>query len=150
MSTRDEDGLIGGMEGVVFGVLVFVFGTLLVANTWSVVDAKMAASAAAREATRTFVEAPDQATGLARARAAAVDAIVAHGRDPARMGFDNDDVPLVRCGPAELRVTYTLRILGLPVIGRQAGTITVTATHAEIGDPYRSGLPGTCDLDPIP
>ncbi len=42
-----------------FGVLIFVVGALLVTNAWGVVDAEIAADAAAREAVRTYVEAPD-------------------------------------------------------------------------------------------
>ena len=43
-----------GMEVIPFGLLTFVVGALLVANAWAVIDAKMAVSAAAREATRAY------------------------------------------------------------------------------------------------
>ena len=42
-----------------FGLLIFVVGSLLIANAWAVVDAKFATDAAARQAVRTFVEGDD-------------------------------------------------------------------------------------------
>ena len=56
---RDEAGQAGGLEGIAFGLLIFVLGTLLIANAWAVVDTKLAVTAAAREAARAFVEADD-------------------------------------------------------------------------------------------
>ena len=41
---RGDDGFVGGAEGMLFGVVVFVFGLLLMFNAWAVVDAKMAVS----------------------------------------------------------------------------------------------------------
>jgi hypothetical protein len=49
---RDEGGAVGGLEVLPFGLLIFVVGILLVVNAWAVVDAKLAAEAAAREAAR--------------------------------------------------------------------------------------------------
>ncbi|MBA2283441.1 MAG: hypothetical protein H0W25_19710, partial [Acidimicrobiia bacterium] len=52
---RDERGQMGGIEALPFGLLIFVVGALLVANAWAVIDAKLAVTAAAREAARTWV-----------------------------------------------------------------------------------------------
>jgi hypothetical protein len=60
-----DDGFAGGLEALVFGVLIFVIGTLLVVNAWAVVDAKFATSSAAREAVRAAVETPRAATSVA-------------------------------------------------------------------------------------
>ena len=65
-----------------FGLLTFVVGTLLVANAWGVVDAKLAVTSAAREAVRAYVEAPTPATRPRRADDAAAEAIAGHGRNP--------------------------------------------------------------------
>src|SRR5262249_31189481 len=54
---RDDRGQIGDIEALPFGILIFVVGTLLVLNVWSVIDAKLATDAAATQAARTFVEA---------------------------------------------------------------------------------------------
>ena len=142
MTGRGEEGQAGGIEALVFGVLVFVVGTLLIANTWTVIDAKMAAGAAAREAARTFVEASGRAEGYDRAGQAAREAIRGYGRDPAKMTFPNEGVALERCATVTMTVGYRVGIVALPLIGRLAGTVTVSAAHSEIVDPYRSGLPG--------
>src|SRR5207248_1263005 len=60
LPVRDERGQIGGIEAVAFGVLVFVLGLLIVVNAWGVVDAKVAAAAAAHDAARAYVEAPSR------------------------------------------------------------------------------------------
>jgi hypothetical protein len=51
---------MAGIEALPFGFLVLVAGSLLLANAWAVVDAKFAASAAAREAVRVYVESGSQ------------------------------------------------------------------------------------------
>ena len=64
-------GVVGGIEVLPFGFLVFVAGSLLLANAWAVVDAKLAVEAAAREAGRAYVEAPSPADAVGSARRAA-------------------------------------------------------------------------------
>lgn len=130
-----------------FGVLVFVFGTLLVTNAWGVIDAKLAATAAAREAARTYVEAPSRAVALRDGRAAGEEAMRAHGRGRERTTVDFPEPDFARCARITARVRYDVPLVAVPLLG-QAGTgITVTAVHAEIVDPYRSGLPGTAACD---
>ena len=75
VTRRDQSGQAAGLEAIVFGLLTFVVGVLLAANAWAVVDAKMAMSAAAREATRAYVEAPDGSDPMALAEAAAREAV---------------------------------------------------------------------------
>lgn len=138
-----EEGQIGGMEAVIFGVLVFVIGTLVIANAWGVIDAKMAASAAAREATRAFVEARQPDTALESARRAAADTIRAHGRQPSRMGFPRPDAVLRRCARVTMTVTYDVPLVSIPLLNRLGNGFTVSARHSEIVDPFRSGLEDT-------
>ena len=138
---RDDAGQIAGMEGLVFGVLIFVLGLLLVANTWAVIDARVATEAAAREGVRAFVEASgDTDAAAASADRAARDAFAGHGRDPMRMGFDVGDSVLARCARATVRVTYTVPAVAIPVLGHRRPGFTVTAHASEVVDPYRSGL----------
>ena len=75
---RGDAGQVGGIEALPFGLLVFVVGSLLIANAWAVVDAKFATDAAARQAVRTFVEGTDEAA----ARHDAVTAGLAVDRGP--------------------------------------------------------------------
>jgi hypothetical protein len=51
-SRNAEEGQVGGLEAIVLGVLVFVFGTLAVANAWAVIDAKLVVDDAAAQAAR--------------------------------------------------------------------------------------------------
>ncbi len=137
----DERGQLGGLEGLAFGVLVFVMGTLIVVNAWAVIDAKLAASAAAREAARTYVESPpDEADGAAVE--AAGDALEGHGRDRDRMNLRHTSGAYGRCRRVTFSVRYPVPLAAIPLIGRRATVFVAVARHSEIIDPYRSGLPG--------
>lgn len=131
---RDEAGQVAGLEGLVFGVLVFVFGTLLVVNAWAVVDSASAASAAAREATRAFVEGED-------ADAAGMAAFAAHGRAAERASIRRVAGMYARCSRVVFEAAYRLPALTVPVLGGLGEGFRVSARHAEVVDPYRSGLP---------
>lgn len=139
---HEERGVIGGLESLAFGLLTFVVGALVIANAWGVVDAKFATAAAAREAARVYVESPDEATGLARAEAAARRTIAGFGRDPARLELAPPaGEPFGRCVRATFTASYPVPTIRVPWIGGfSAPVITVSATHSEIVDPYRSGL----------
>ncbi len=144
-----ERGQVGGIEVLPFGVLIFVVGALLVANAWGVVDAEIAADSAARQAVRTYVEAPDAATGDAQARAVATATLAGHGRQPGLATIRitrADDAPFARCVPATVEVDYPVPAIRLPWIGGYGHAFDLRAHHTELIDPYRSGLPGqaTC------
>jgi hypothetical protein len=142
VSPRDETGQVGGIEGVVFGVLVFVLGTLLVANAWGVIDAKSSASAAAREATRAFVEssAGTADAAFAEAEVAARDTIEGYGRDPAKLVVVAEEASLRRCGRVTIRTEYPVPLVSLPILGRHGHGFTATGRHSEIVDPFKAGL----------
>ena len=149
-----EHGQVGGLEGLAFGVLLFVFGTLLVANAWGVIDAKLAATSAAREAARTFVETAPADGAVAMARRAAEDALVAHGRradraevDVAVAGGGSGAGRVARCARAVAEVRYVVPLVAVPLLGQVGDGLTVTARHSELVDPYRSGVPGTAACD---
>lgn len=148
---RDEAGQVGGIEGLVFGVLVFVFGTLVVANAWGVIDAKLAVTSAAREAARTYVETTSETDAYEAALAASDAALTAHGRDRERAelqievdaGGAGGPGRFARCARAAAEVRYVVPLVAIPLLGQAGNGITVTARHSEVVDPYRSGLPGT-------
>jgi hypothetical protein len=147
---RGDRGQVGGIEVLPFGVLIFVIGALLVTNAWGVVDAKIAADAAAREAVRAYVEAPDATRAEADARRAAVATLVAHGRraDLLTVSIHTaDDEPFGRCVPVTVDVHYPVPAVVLPWIGGYGHAFDVHAHHTERVDPFRSGLAGsgTCD-----
>lgn len=139
---RSESGQ-AGMEVIPFGVLTFVVGALLVANAWAVVDAKMAVSAAAREATRAFVEAPVDGDPVALADAAARSAIAGAGRDPAKLTLTPLEAVFARCETVRYEASYQIPAVKVPWVGGFGAGFTATARHAEVVDPYRSGVPRT-------
>ena len=138
----DERGQ-GGIEAVVLGVLVFVAGVLIVANAWGVLDAKLAASSAAREAARAYVEAPSAGSAFAAAEAAAGEAMTGHGRSPARTTVVLLAGSFARCQRVTFEVRYPVPMLTVPFLGAAGTGFTARARHSEVVDPYRSGVPGT-------
>lgn len=139
---RGESGQIGGVEAAVFGVLIFVMGTLIVANAWGVVDAKLATSGAAREVARAIVESGDPGRAAASADEVAARTLEAHGRDRRRMDAVVVEGGLLRCQRITVEVRYRVPFLALPLLGSHGSAFTVVGRHSEIVDPFRSGLPG--------
>jgi len=139
---RSEQGQAGGVEALAFGVLVFVVGTLLVGNAWAVIDAKLAVGSAAREGARTYAESGISDAGAAPPASRAADAAVQSLGRTADVVIQLDDSGYRRCARAVVRVTTSVPVIRLPFIGVRAGHIAVSADHAVLVDPYRSGVPG--------
>lgn len=142
-----ERGQAGGVEAIALGLLVFVVGSLLVASTWAVVDAKLAVASAAREAARTYVEASSADEAVRAGTAAAEDALRGHGRAGAEVTFDVDGGGFRRCATVTARVAYEVPAVALPWIGG-LGAITVSSRHAERIDPFRDGIEGAAACPP--
>jgi hypothetical protein len=143
---RDEQGFAGGAEALVFGFLIFVAGTLLVAHAWGVVDTKLAADAAAREAARSYVGATDPQTAWVEAQQAADGALSGYGRNPSEASVQLVGGQWGRCQRVTLAVRLPAPALTLPFVGRLGEAESVRADHSELVEPYRSGIPGaaTC------
>lgn len=137
--TRRGESGSAGIEVVPFGLLTFVVGALLVVNAWAVIDAKVAVSSAAREATRAYVEAPPDADPLDLADAAARSAVRGAGRDPQRMVLTPLEATFARCETVRFEASYQIPAIRVPWLGG-LGTFTARARHAEIVDPFRTGL----------
>ncbi len=135
-----ESGFVAGADALLVGVLVFVMGTLVALNAWSVVDARFATASAAREAVRAAVETPVGQDPHERAVAAGRAAYAAHGRNPEALRVEPvGDVGLARCQRIRYRAVATVPTTIVP--GRwPAGGFEVTGTHSEVVDPHRSGL----------
>ena len=152
-----DSGQMGGIEAIPFGLLVFVVGTLLVANAWAVIDAKLAVDAAARQATRHFVEADvpsadDFGDAESEARLAGYDALAAHDRERSRSTVEltglasaDGQAGFTRCARATFTASYEVPVLSLPWIGGFGSGLDVTSTHTELIDPYRDGVPGSAE-----
>ena len=140
---RDEAGFVGGFEGLAFGLLVFLAGILLVSYAWAIIDTHAATSEAARQAARTYVEAPNSTQALAGADAAAVAALSGYGRDPGPAAVRLVDGAFSRCGRITISVSYPAPLFDLPFVGLLGRGGVVSSSHSELVDPYRTGLPGT-------
>lgn len=147
---RGDRGQVGGIEALPFGLLVFVVGSLLIANAWAVVDAKFATDGAARQAARVFVEGETEAAAYEAAVAAARSALEGHGRDPGRASVSTSPATaLARCARASFTVTYEVPALTLPFLGGYgSGPFIVRSTHSEVVDPFRDDLPGEAEACP--
>jgi hypothetical protein len=144
----DDSGQVAGVEALAFGFLILVAGSLLLANAWAVVDAKFAATAAAREATRIYVESSSESEAERASLDAARTSIASHGRDPDDMSLSlASDGGFGRCHSVVAEVVLEVPSVSLPFIGGFGRLFDVRATHSEIVDPYRSGLvgPAMCD-----
>lgn len=139
MNWRDDRGQIAGVEAVPFGVLLFVAGSLLVANLWAVVDTTMATTAAAREASRAYVEAADEESAIDAANRAAADAITGHGRSWERAELRRSIAGFRRCQPVTIEVRYEIPAVRIPMLGG-IGARTVIGRHTEVIDPFRDAV----------
>ena len=144
--TRGDQGQVAGIEALPFGVLIFVVGALLITNLWAVVDTKVAVDTAAREAVRTYVEAPDEQVGRLRADAAAREVMEGYGRHPERLALavaHEGDQPYGRCLRVTVTTRYPVPALRLPWIGGLGHLFDVHGRHTERVDPFRAGLNGS-------
>lgn len=139
-----DGGFVAGLEALAFGVLVFVFGTLIVVNAWAIVDAKFATNSAAREAVRAVIE--TAGSGLTdtvveeRARLQAQRAASSHGFAPSQVLVRTGEIG--RCGGDAVSIEVQVTIASLLVPGVDGwGDRTIASTHAELLDPFRSNLP---------
>ena len=141
---RGETGA-GGAEVIPLALLTFVIALLVIVNAWSVVDADLATTSAAREGVRAFVEAPDEATGLADATAAASGAIAGHGRSTVATTVSVayiGDAGFARCGRVTVTVRHRMPTVRIPIIGGFGHGFDAVATDSEVIDPWRGGLDG--------
>lgn len=145
-----ERGQVAGIEVLPFGLLVFIAGALLLTNIWGVVDAKFAAGAAAREATRHVVESARTDVDPATIRVGATDiarqTLDDHGRPgPATVTVTPDAAALSRCQRVQVTVATEVPAIRIPFIGGFGRPFAIVATHSELVDPTRSGVGGRAD-----
>ncbi len=145
---RGDRGQVGGIEVLPFGFLVFVSTTLLFANVWGVIDAKLAVTSAAREAVRAYVESDNETAAHLVATTRANETLLAYGRDGDRatIGAPTLAAPFGRCVRVTITVSYAVPAIAIPFIGGLGTIAPVTSSFTEIVDPFRDGLPGeaTC------
>ncbi len=134
---RSERGFVAGSDGLIFGVLIFVLGTLVVVNLWALIEARNVANSVARDYLRAYTEAPDPATAVQRGdRAAIAAAGAAHGDGWTWSIRGADPSSFGPCARASVTVEVKVAGIAVPVI-RGLGERTVRVTRTELVDPYR-------------
>ncbi len=139
----DDRGFVAGADMLIFGVVTFLIGSLLIINVWAVIDTSLAVSAAAREGARAYAETGENG---ADARDAALkganQTISNYGKTgPVTVKFSGSHA---RCALITVTVEYDVATVSLPVFG-DLGTRTVTADHSNLVDAWRSGeFTGDC------
>lgn len=154
LSWSDDTGALGGAETVPFVILIFVVGSLMVFNLWSVIHTKMALNAAAREAAHAIAEAAPSGSGVdtqvtAEAEAAARNAYQVFTGDQADPNFTvTTDVPggWRRCAAFTVTVSTRAPLVRLPMVGAVAPSAPVQASSSSIVDPFRDSatVTGEC------
>ncbi len=139
MTVADERGVVGGVEVLPFGMLIFVAFTMVIANAWAVVDAKLAVESAAREAGRAYVEAHDADAASAAAAAAARSSIEGLGRDPDALSLTVSGGPYQRCAVVEHVASYEVPSITVPFLGSFGSGFTVRGAQRSVIDPFASG-----------
>lgn len=114
-------------------LLVLVFGVVMAGR---VVHAKIAVQSAAREAGRELATAPSEEQGLTAADEAARSTADGYGLSADRLSVDLESNGFERGGTVTATVSYDVGLGGLPLI--DALDITVSSSHSELVEPYRS------------
>jgi len=135
-----ERGVVGGAEGLLFGMLILVGGTLMIVSAWAVLDRRMALDAAAREYLRSYTEQPDQMSAERAGRSAALQVLGARSTNTGNVSIlvetTNGFGP---CAMATVQLTSSVRWLKVPFMqSDSAGDhTTITVTHDELIDAHR-------------
>lgn len=136
---RDDRGVVGGVEAIPFGLLVFVVGALIAASAWAVIDAKMGTTAAARETARFLVESEGDVAG-----ATAVGVQAFHNQVGGAGALEGPHIALPdgfrRCSRVIVTYRYRTPAVSIPLVGGFGSGITVSSSHSEVVDPFRAGL----------
>ena len=145
-----DRGQVAGIEVLPFGLLIFIAGALLLTNIWGVIDAKFAADAAAREATRYLVEVARSDVAASTVVEGATDVarqtLDDHGRSsPASVTIEPDAAALTRCQRIRVTVSTEVPAIRIPFIGGFGEPFDIVAAHSELIDPTRSGVAGRAD-----
>lgn len=144
MRTQDERGT-AIVEFVWLGLLLLVPLLYILLAVFDTQRTAFAASAAARSATRAFVTSPDQATGRARAEAAAALAFRDQGLDGAHLRITCRPDPAACLTPGSVVVATVRTRVALPLVPHALGgntpSIAVDARHESPYGEFRQARP---------
>jgi len=149
---RGQGGFVAGSDGLIFGTLVLLCGSLMIINAWAVIDTRVALDSAAREYLRTYGEQPDGPTARAAGERAARTVLSRRGTDSSHLTFTIE--PRVEsfgpCQLAEVGLIVTVPAIEVPFLDG-VGSRSVTVTHTELVDAHREMSTGpTYSFDATP
>lgn len=137
---RGERGVAAGLEGIVFGALILVAGTVVAVNAWSVLQTRRAFDGAAREYLRAYTEADDAQRASSAGRTAAYGVLAGERRsafDTRAVRIEEPDAARFGpCEPATVVVSGRVPAARVPFVGSFAST-TVRVAHTELVDAHR-------------
>lgn len=144
LAGRSERGAIGGAEGLLFGMLILVGGTLMIVSAWAVLDTRMALDAAAREYLRSYTEQTDLARARAAGDRAAIEVLRARGNNPAAVEITTvDENGFGPCALARVQLSSTVHWIHAPLVDALdgIGDSRIRVTHSELIDAHREVIP---------
>ncbi|MEI2700110.1 MAG: hypothetical protein V9E94_17910 [Microthrixaceae bacterium] len=96
---RNQGGFVGGGDGILFGLLILIAGSLAVLNIWSIIDTRAALDAAAREYMRSYTEASTPQEASSAGERAALEVLLRRGTPLSGVRITAPDTG--RFGPCE-------------------------------------------------
>ena len=144
---RGQAGVLAGSDGLVFGVLILLAGSLALVNIWSMIDTRAALDAAAREYLRSYTEQSSPAAAAARGEEAARE-VLGQRRTPLHLlRIDPPDARTFGpCQPVMVAIEAEVPAARLPFLD-DLGARRIRVTQRELVDPHREVTSGP-DHDP--
>lgn len=139
---RNQGGFVGGADGVLFGLLLMVAGSLAVLNIWSMIDTRAALDAAAREYMRSYTEASTPQEARSAGEQAAFDVLLRRGSPLSGVRITAPDAGRFGpCSPAAVTIEAEAPAARLPFLD-DLGARRLRVSHREIVDPHREMTSG--------
>jgi hypothetical protein len=144
--TSNQRGVVGGVEVLPFGLLIFVAGTLVILHAFSIVNAKLAVADAAREGARAAIDNVEADQAASVATAAARRAFGGSGLPQDQLFVTITGPPAGRCGLLAVTAAYRVPGIRVPVVSAFRHPTTVRSTYREHVERFGSGATGdaTC------
>lgn len=134
---RGERGVIAGGEGLAFGVLILLAGSLALINIWAIVDTRTALDAASREYLRTYTEQSSAGEALLLGDASARRVLHSRGTRTKDLTITVEQpAGFGPCSAVTVRISATVHWFKVPFLDG-FGDAVVTAENRELVDAHR-------------
>ncbi len=139
---RNQGGFVGGGDGILFGLLILIAGSLAVLNIWSIIDTRAALDAAAREYMRSYTEASTPQEASSAGERAALEVLLRRGTPLSGVRITAPDTGRFGpCEPATVTLEAEAPAARLPFLD-DLGARQIRVSHREIVDPHREMTSG--------